>query len=577
MIFSVRKNQARLAREINTVPRSPEAPLKVVLCYPSRYSVGMANLGFQRVYELFNQGPGVYCDRAFFPDPRDEQEHFAKQAPVYSMESRRPLGEFDVIAFSFTFELDYVAALEMLRLCKVPLRSEQRRKSGRRKKYPLVMAGGIAVSANPEPMADFLDLIVIGEAEPLAAPLLSALAGLGRNFSADELREAFAGLPGVYVPSAYALECDEQGIIRSRRALPGAPERVQRAVAGPEELPSFQKIFSPDMEFSELGLIELMRGCRRGCRFCLEGYFYRPAREAALPAVISAIEKLREHRAKLGLIAAVVPDYTGFSRLMDYLARENVPFSVSSLRIEAVSERLVALLKKSGNKTITLAPETGSARVKCLVNKEISEERVVQGMKIVGKYGFERVKLYYQVGFPEETVLEVDAVIDSARRIQNALAEGSGRPRYSGKVELGINPFVPKAWTAFQWVAMAGKAELDSKLSRIRDRLGKEPGFVLKPGSVRESLLQGIISRGDRSLSVVLEQMAADRSKMSRVWRDPQILARYLRSRPLDEILPWDVIDPGVKKAYLQRELERGVMGKVSPGCRDDCRECGVC
>jgi len=575
---SARKNQLRLSREKNLMPRSLESPLKIALCYPNRYSVAMANLGFQRVCQLFNRCEGVYCDRAFFPDPQDAKDHFAKKIPVAGIESRKPLSGFDVVAFSFAFELDYISALEMLWFSRIPLRSEDRRKAGGRKAgCPLVMAGGIAVSANPEPMAEFLDLIVIGEAEPVIAPLTEALRKLRSRPGPEELREEFSNLCGVYVPSAYQVEYDDAGKIQSRTALAPAPEKIDRATASEKQLPASQQIFSPEMEFSALGLIELMRGCRRGCRFCLEGYFYRPVREASLKAVLAGISELRQYRNKLGLIAPLVPDYAPFKALLEHLAREDIPFSVSSLRMESLSEQLVALLKKSGNRTITLAPETGSLRLKCLVNKEMSEERVIQGMKLLGQYRFERVKLYYQVGFPEEGLDEVDALADSAQQLQNALASGSGRKKYPGLVEVSVNPFVPKAWTAFQWLALEPRIGLEQKFNRLREKLGPDPRFVLKPGSVREAVLQAVLSRGDRGAGRIIEDLASSRRSLNEVLRDQKIARLYLRSRELDEILPWEFIRPGVKKSYLRSELEKGVMGKISPGCRQGCRDCGAC
>jgi radical SAM superfamily enzyme YgiQ (UPF0313 family) len=578
MSYSAKKNKTRLERERNMVAHSPDAPLKMVLCYPSRYSVGMANLGFQRVYELFNLCEGVYCDRAFFPDPQDVKEHFQKQIPVQGIESLKPLNEFDVIAFSFTYELDYIPALEMLRFCKLPLRAEERRRSrSKRRKYPLIIAGGIAISANPEPMADFLDLIIIGEAEPVARPLADSIKNLGADFGPENLAAEFLGQVGVYVPSAYEPDIGDGGRIQSIKSLPAAPAKVERAAASEKDLPVVQKIFTHDMEFSELGLIELMRGCRRGCRFCLEGYFYRPVREASLPAVVAGIEELAKNRHKLGLIAAIVPDYSKLNGLLEYLLREDIKLSISSLRIEAIDERLIAMLKQSRNKTITLAPETGSMRLKCLINKEISEDRVISGMKIIGKYGFERIKLYYQVGFPEESMSDIDSIVESARQISSALAQGARAKKYPGVIELGINTFVPKAWTALQWAAMASRGELEHKINRLRDQLGNEPGFVLKPGSVREALLQGIISRADRSISNVLESISAGRSTPNELLRDQEMAKKYLRRREIDEILPWDIIEPGVKKSYLQRELERGAMGKISQGCRQGCRDCGAC
>ena len=578
MFKILKKLQERRKQEQSLITLNISAPLKIVLCYPNRYSVGMANLGFQWVYKLFNDHPMVVCERAFYPDPKEEKIHQEKKVPIFTLESKRPISEFDVIAFSFSYELDYLNALKMLLLSGIPLRRAQRKKGkGKKYHYPLLIAGGIAISSNPEPMADFFDLIVIGEAESIIYPLCEALLEAGRDATPSGLRQIFSELEAIYLPEAYQPEYDREGKLRQIKVMGKVPEKVKALKTPASQLPSYQVIFSPQMEFSELGLVELMRGCRWGCRFCLAGYFYRPPRMADYHKVISAIEQIRKYRSRLGLIAPVVSDWEGLTPLLAYLEREKISFSPTSLRLESISEKLLERMKGSGAKTITIAPESGSHSLQLFINKQIPEDKLLRQARKIGREGFEKIKLYYQVGFPEEGELAVDEIAVSIRRIKTALAMGAGRKKYPGTIEVSINPFIPKPHTAFQWLEMEEGEKLEEKLKRLQSQLRKEEGLELKISSVREALFQAIISRGDRELSRLLEELAREKISLRKIIKDPGSKARYLRAREKDELLPWDLIDTSVRKEYLWNEYERALAKKTTPRCQKGCKDCGAC
>jgi len=578
MFKILKKLQERKKQEQSLITPKTSAPLRVVLCYPNQYSIGMANLGFQWVYKLFNDHSLVSCERAFYPDPSEEKIHWEKKIPVLALESKRPISEFDVIAFSFSYELDYLNALKMLLMSGIPLRSAQRRKgAGKKFFFPLLLGGGIAISSNPEPMADFFDLIVVGEAEAVIDQLIEALAETGKTVSLSGLGQIFSELEGIYLPSAYQPEYDSEGKLRQIKTLGKAPPQIKSLKASPSQLPSYQVIFSPQMEFSELGLIELMRGCRWGCRFCLAGYFYRPPRMADYHKVISAIEQIRKYRSRLGLISPVVPDWEGFAPLLNYLEREKISFSPTSLRVESISDKLLERMKASGAKTITLAPEVGSCSLQRFINKEIKEDKLLRQARKIAREGFEKIKLYYQVGFPEEGELAVDEIAVSIRRIKTALAMGAGRKKYPGTIEVSLNPFIPKPHTAFQWLEMEEGEKLEEKLKRLQSQLRKESGVEVKISSVRQAILQAIISRGDRELSSVLENLARGKISLGKIIKDPKLRARYLCPREKEELFPWEIIDTGVRKEYLWNEYERAWAEKTTPPCRKGCKDCGVC
>ncbi|MFL5299889.1 MAG: radical SAM protein [Anaeromyxobacteraceae bacterium] len=548
--------------------------LRVALVYPNAYRLGMANLGFHAVYRLVNDSPRALCERAFLPEEPGEEPR--------TIESGLPLRDFDVVAFSLSFEEDYGNVLAVLDRAGLPLRA-----AARGPRDPLVVAGGIAVQINPEPVAPFFDLFLVGEGEELVAPFLERVAEL-RRAAPDraELLRGLATLDGAYVPALYDVayaDTRAPGGAWVTRFVPrdGAPARVRRAyVKDLGAVTTSRVVDSPDAQFGDLFLTEVARGCLWGCRFCAAGFVQRPYREVAL-------EKLREEARRgiaqglrVGLVGPDTSDYTGLDALTCTIGQEGGTFSPSSLRVDAITPELARRMAEGGERSITIAPEAGSERLRHVINKDFSDDLIVQAAENALAQGMQHVKMYFMCGLPTETDEDVLAMARIAVRIREEVmlkwAKVRGR---MGRITLSVNPFVPKPWTPFQWVGMEERRCLEAK-RRLLERELRPLGIGVELFSPREAWLQALLSRGDRRAADLLElahrETGGDLKKALPRWpHDPEFFAS--RTIGVDEALPWDFIDQGLEKSFLARELKRGLASKVTPKCRmDTCRACGL-
>ena len=506
-----------LARESGVIRKDWGGRLPVALVYPNTYWVGMSSLAVHTLYRMLNAQPDVVAERVFWSL---EARPRADEMPL-SIESQRPLGDFAVIAFSVAYELDYFHVVELLRRAGVPLLAQERDAS-----WPLVIAGGPAASANPEPLADFVDAFVVGEAEALTPPLAEMLwEAVQRDRPAAW--EGLAVLPGVYVP-----------------AVPRAP--VPRVYARDlSAAPATTAVYTPDTEFGDRGLIEIGRGCWRGCRFCLAGFALRPLRHVAAEAVLAAAAEVLRHRERVGLVSAAVSDHPEIDRLAVELRRMGARVAVSSLRVDPLSEPLIRALAESGTQTLTIAPEAGSWRLRRLIGKPQRDEHILAAADLAARYGFAQLKMYFMIGHPTETDDDVQAIADLALAV---------RARFARNLVVTVTPFVPKAHTPFQWQAMAPLPVLAERIASLQRRL--EPARVsVRSDSPDWAAVEGVLARGDRRLGAVL---AAMRKTSLREWERAlagQGLSAqdYLRARALDEALPWSVVEPGVSPAGLRR------------------------
>lgn len=536
MSWKIKANlKKRLESESGEVVSSRGGRLRVCLVYPNRYRIAMANLGFQAVHSMINSLPGMLCERAFLPDPDEMKEYEQSRTPLLSLESQQPVSGFDVIAFSVSFESDYLNIPAIFKLAGLPCRSDERGAE-----RPLVVAGGAALFLNPEPVADFLDLVCLGEAEVF-------IAGLFRTISEEisrpreELLRQLAAFPGVYVP-----------------AMGDAALRVSRQyLQDLDGFPVSTTIHAPDTEFGDLHLVELSRGCPRGCRFCAAGYIYLPYRQRSPGAVMKQLDEAIAAHRKVGLVAAAVGDYRGIGDICRHVLDRGGAVSVSSLRIDGLDEAMIDVLVASGHKTATLAPEGGSQRLRDLVRKGIDEQQILSACeRLIGR-DILNLKLYFIIGLPTETGDDMEELLSLVERIRLLVLERARLNRRLGEITLSVNPFIPKPFTPFQWCGMQERKTLEKRLAMLQNRIRKMPNVSIQAESIREAMLQAFLSRGGRSLSKFLlksSELGSWRKAAKELELD--IEAEVTRNIPLDEALPWDFIDNGGGE-ILRKEYER--------------------
>ncbi len=539
-------------------PRDIRGGLSIALAFPNRYYTAMSNLGFQAVYWLFNQQPGTLCQRVFLPDPEDLSEYRRTETPLFSLESRWPVRSFDVLAFSISYENDFPHLLAMLDLAGIPLL-----KKDRTEKDPWVMAGGASILMNPEPLADFVDFFVIGEAEEVVKRLTEVLRS-GRD--GDSPREAvlteLAALEGVYVPEFYEPAYNPDGTISSFGSRNGVPPRVRRVwLKDLNSALTVSPIVTPNTELSGMLLLELSRGCRRGCRFCAGCYAYFPHRVREAAGLEKAASQGAGLAEKVGLVGAAISDYPDLIPLGREILQGHGGLSFSSLRVDSLSPELADLAFQSGQKTITLAPEAGSERMRRIIRKGFTEADILKAVEILAERGFRNYRLYYMVGLPEERKEDVKAIIDLTRRIQHHLvlkAPGKKKPE---KITVSLNSFVPKPATPFQWHPLEDLSALTEKIKRVKEAFRRERNITVTADLPKWAYLQNLLSRGDRRVGKLL--LAAHRleGNWPQAYRSVDINPDFYvyRKRTREEILPWDFIDHGVPKDFLWKEYQEAL------------------
>lgn len=558
--------------EDSRVTVNPHAGQKVAIVYPNTYFVGMSNLGLHIIYEEINLRNDSVCERIFLPEKKELEAYDKTKTPLMSVETQRPMHQFDVVAFDVTFEMDYFHIPLMLRHGRVPIMGKDRTEFD-----PIVIAGGPCATFNPEPFADFIDAFIIGEGEGIVSRVLDIIRdGKMEGLDRHAILRQLANISGVYVPSLYVPIYSDDGEFKGYHIAEGAPKTIKRhfemLTSGGETV-----VATNYTEFGAMYIIEVARGCGRHCRFCMAGYCFRVPRVRPLEILKEGVDRAEKLGKKVGLMGAAISDYPEVDELVTYIRSKGMRYSCASLRADSLTQAVVDGLADSGQKTITIAPETGSERLRRVINKGISEEHLQNAATLSAKSGIQHMRLYIMIGLPTETDEDIEAIVGLAERTQAHMAEVGCK----GRLTLSINPFIPKPFTPFQWMAMDNQKTVEKKLQYIKKALQKNRRIEVLVESPKEAYIQGVLARGDRRLGAVLAACAADRGSKS---FKAEMKAAGLdmdemnyRERSFDEFLPWSHLDMGMDDGYLEMEWKRSVDEAYTPPCVQGCKRCGVC
>jgi radical SAM family uncharacterized protein len=558
--------------EDSRVTVNPHAGQKVAIVYPNTYFVGMSNLGLHIIYEEINLRNDSVCERIFLPEKKELEAYDKTKTPLMSVETQRPMHQFDVVAFDVTFEMDYFHIPLMLRHGRVPIMGKDRTEFD-----PIVIAGGPCATFNPEPFADFIDAFIIGEGEGIVSRVLDIIRdGKMEGLDRHTILRQLADISGVYVPSLYVPIYSEDGEFKGYDIAEGVPKTIKRhfemLTSGGETV-----VATNYTEFGAMYIIEVARGCGRHCRFCMAGYCFRVPRVRPLDILKEGVERAEKLGKKVGLMGAAISDYPEVDELVNYIRSKDMRYSCASLRADSLTQAVVDGLADSGQKTITIAPETGSERLRRVINKGISEEHLQNAATLSAKSGIQHMRLYIMIGLPTETNEDIEAIVGLAERTQAHMEKVGCK----GRLTLSINPFIPKPFTPFQWMAMDNQKAVEKKLQYIKKALQKNRRIEVLVESPKEAYIQGVLARGDRRLGAVIAACAADRgsksfkSEMKAAGLDMDNM--NYRERSFDEFLPWSHLDMGMQEGYLEMEWQRSLDEAYTPPCAAGCKRCGVC
>lgn len=534
--------------------------LTVCLAYPNLYRTGMSNLGFQAVYALINRHPACLCERVFLPEPGDEPPAGAGDTLI-SIESQRPVADFDIVAFSLSFENDYPQILRMLETAGIPLEA-----AARGEKDPLVIAGGIAVTLNPEPLADFFDLFLLGEGEMVLPGFLDLATSRERDLPREAcLARVQKEIAGAYVPRFYRVTAGEDGRISAREPLdPAFPRRIARPWAPDLDVfPTEQGITTADTEFGGMFVTEVSRGCRRGCRFCAAGFVCRPARFRSAAVLEASFRRGLEKKKTIGLLGTAVSDHPALIPLCRSILDAGGSVSVGSLRMDRFGAEMAALLKETGVETVALAPEAGSQRLRDVIRKGISEGEIFSAVEKLMDCDMVQARLYFMVGLPTETDEDMDAIVRLVKGMEHHARRYSKGKKGFRRLTLSINQFIPKPGTPFQWHPLTDTAVVKRRIRRITDALRGEKAVRVIHDIPKWNYIQALLSLGDRTVGRLLLAVHRRGGNWANAFREVNVNPDFYvyRRKETEEILPWDFIDHGAEKTLLISEYRKALSG----------------